>query len=348
MIKYKNKMRWISYGLYAIGCIYVLVSIFHSNLWFDESYSVAIARHSFSEIWQITANDVHPPFYYWLLHLLYLIFDGNIIVYRIFSALGIMMTALLGLTYIKKDFGYKVSFWYIFLIFFTPVVLIYANEIRMYSWSMFFVTLTFIYAYRYGKNFYKKDLILFILLSVVGAYTHYYALIADCVINLMLILRLVKVKSGKQWFDFLIAALLQIVMYIPWGYVLVNQVATVSDGFWISLSLFETPIQILGFQFGGNLDFESLFQFYFAAAVGMSAFVYMTIRFIQLAMQGAKFRSHVALIAVFIYLGVIAVPLCASLFMESPVLYARYLFVASGVWAIGFAYILSKEKGKQS
>ena len=73
-----------------LGIIFVCLGIFHTNIWFDESYSVAIANKGFGQIWQITGNDVHPALYYWLLHIVNMIFGANIIAYRLLSALAIM------------------------------------------------------------------------------------------------------------------------------------------------------------------------------------------------------------------------------------------------------------------
>ena len=42
------------------GIIFLNLSVFHVNLWFDETYSVAMATHSFKEIWNIGGHDVHP------------------------------------------------------------------------------------------------------------------------------------------------------------------------------------------------------------------------------------------------------------------------------------------------
>ena len=71
------------------------------------------------------------------MHILNLIFGENIIVYRLFSAITIALTAILGYTHIRKDFGEKVGFWFSFLTLMLPVSAQYAGEIRMYSllWS---------------------------------------------------------------------------------------------------------------------------------------------------------------------------------------------------------------------
>lgn len=66
--------RWFHLVVLALGSAFVLVGAFHGYIWFDESYSVAIANHSFSEIWRIGSGDVHPVLFYWALHALNLVF----------------------------------------------------------------------------------------------------------------------------------------------------------------------------------------------------------------------------------------------------------------------------------
>lgn len=39
------------------------------NIWWDEGYSVYVARHSLDTLTTLAAADTHPPLYYWLLHL---------------------------------------------------------------------------------------------------------------------------------------------------------------------------------------------------------------------------------------------------------------------------------------
>ena len=48
-------MGTVAIVLIVIGIIFVSLGAFHSNLWFDESYSVGLARHTFREIWSIGA-----------------------------------------------------------------------------------------------------------------------------------------------------------------------------------------------------------------------------------------------------------------------------------------------------
>ncbi|MFR3782676.1 MAG: hypothetical protein ACLTXR_02275 [Clostridia bacterium] len=97
-----KKENLLHIAIILLGTILILIPAFHSNIWFDESYSVAISNHSFSEIWTIGGNDVHPILYYWMLKIINILFGSNIIIYRIFSVLGIVGLGILGFTHIKK------------------------------------------------------------------------------------------------------------------------------------------------------------------------------------------------------------------------------------------------------
>lgn len=119
----KNKTKIIHIIVIILGTIFISLCAFHTSLWFDESYSVAIAKHSFSEIWTITGNDVHPALYYWMLHIIYSIFGNNILIFRLFSVLAVIIAGILGYTHIRKDFGEKVrNIIFIFNIFLTSNV----------------------------------------------------------------------------------------------------------------------------------------------------------------------------------------------------------------------------------
>ena len=80
----KFKTKYLHIAVIILGIIFLSICAFHTTLWFDESYSVAIAKHNFADIWNITGNDVHPPLYYWALHIIFLIFGNNILAFRIF------------------------------------------------------------------------------------------------------------------------------------------------------------------------------------------------------------------------------------------------------------------------
>ena len=147
------KSKKINYKIFYIsiillGTLFILISCFHSNMWFDESYSIAIAKHSFKEIWQIGSHDVHPVLYYIMIRIVMLITNNSIVCVRLFSCVPLILMSILGYSFIRKEFGNKAGLIFTFFSLFFPTVLTYAGEIRMYTWAMLFATMMFVYAYK--------------------------------------------------------------------------------------------------------------------------------------------------------------------------------------------------------
>ena len=336
LLKKENILHII---LIVLGATLILIPAFHTNIWFDESYSVGLMNHSFQEIWTIGGNDVHPILYYWMLKIINIIFGQNIIAYRVFSALGIISLGILGITHIKKDFGKRVGLLFTFFSLFLPVMLNYALEIRMYSWTIFFVTLMAIYLYRFIKQKNLKNLILFGLFSIISCYMHYYALVCAGIINVGLIIYMIikrKEIDKKLLKQFILVEVAQVVLYIPWMFCFIKQLTRVGGGFWITIEFPQIFIDIINFQFKGSLEqtIPTIF------AIGLWGYIiYIIIKDIN-----QKEDIKVGILPIIIYLLVIAAVSIVSL--KSPILYARYLFTITGLIIFAISYFLAKENKK--
>ena len=348
-----KKTKIVHIGIIILGIIFILIPAFHTNIWFDESYSIAIANKSFSEIWTITGHDVHPALYYWMLHIINLIFGSHILIYRLFSELSIVLLGIIGYTHIRKDFGEKTGILFSFFTYFLPIMNTYAQEIRMYSWTCLIVTMMAIYGYRFYKNIKQKEeknklknLCLFGVFSICSCYIHYYALVTAGLINLILLIYLIKNRKDnkKDLRNFLILAVIQIVLYIPWMVFFVVQLKQVGGGYWIQLSLIGTTVDVLSFQFKNQVDsnFMNDAKALAALIVSIALYIYLIIKAYKLKNKGESLKP-VAL-STGIYIGVIVIILLVS--MISPILYARYLLVMTGLYIFTLSFIISKEKNK--
>lgn len=134
--------------LVVVGAVFLLAGAFHGNVWFDESYSVGIANHSFADIWAIGEGDVHPVLVYVALHVLNLLFGQNILAYRLFALAGAVALGVLGRTVVRSDFGASAGLLFTFFALFTPYVTDMSIEIRMYSWAVFAVAACALFAWR--------------------------------------------------------------------------------------------------------------------------------------------------------------------------------------------------------
>lgn len=318
-----------------IGIIFVNLSIFHTNLWFDESYSVGISKHTFIDIWNIGGHDVHPVLYYWILHIIGLITNNSILVYRLFSGLIIAITGILGYTHIRKDFGEKVGLLFSFLIYFSPVTALFANEIRMYALAMLFITILGIYAYRLSKKQKKSYWIIFFISSLASIYTHYYSLMAAGIINLILLFYFIKKKNKKAYITQIILGIIQAVLYLPWLIYFTSQLTTMhNNGFWISIKFPDTLIEILGYQFAGNLNMT------IGLVIGVLIYAYC----IYLIIKTKPKNNIPAILALSVYLLVIIAAGVMSMVLGTHILYYRYLFVVTGLGFFAISFLFSNGK----
>lgn len=244
-------------GLLCAGAVFLLVGAFHGNVWFDESYSVAIAGHSFSEIWRIGSGDVHPVLFYWALHVLYLVFGANVMVYRLFAVAGAVALAALGLTHVRRDFGPRAGVLFTAFSCFAPYMAVISTEIRMYSWAAFAVALCFFSAVRLclavrraGASEVRLSARMAAPLfasSLAAAYLHYFGALAAFAINvLVLAVLLLHARSCRRAIAaFLCGCAVQVAAYLPWLATVAGQVAVVSNTYWANVVFPDTYIELV-------------------------------------------------------------------------------------------------------
>ena len=349
MEKIKEKLKSITLNQWhiaviVIGIIFVSLGAFHSNLWFDESYSVGLARHTFGEIWSIGGHDVHPILYYWMLRIVYLITGGTIMAYRIFSVIPIAIMIILGYTHIRKDFGEKTGFIFSFLSAFLPEMAQYAIEIRMYSWAILAVTILALYAYRLTKEDNTKNWIIFGLSSLASIYLHYYGLMAAGLINVFLLIYLI-VKRRKKGIIFIISfGILQGLAYLPWLVNFATQLSNVSSGYWIGFSFPKTPMELLSSQLAGYVKTSDYTGLLVPTVLALELYAYMIYKTYKYAKAKEDLTSFKW--SVIVYFAVILAAIIITALMKTSILYYRYLFVITGLYIFAVSFILGKEENK--
>ncbi len=350
----KINNKYLHIAIIVIGIIFISLGAFHTNLWFDGSYSVGMANHSFEEIWTIGSHDVHPVLYYWILRIAGTLTGGGILTYRLVSIIPLAILGILGFTHIKKDFGEKVGMIFSFLVFFLPINVVYATEIRMYTWAMLFVTVMGLYAYRILKNGDIKNWSIFAIFSLMSAYTHYYGLMAAGIINAVLfiyfIVKLIKSKENKKEYvhnliKFSIQAIVQIILYIPWLFAFLEQFNSVSNGFWINVNI-GTLLEIFEFQFTGIIQgSENIELILSSVAFGAILLIYIITLARKYKKENGKYDIKPALMAIGVYIAIIVAAGIISI-VKAPILYARYMLNVTGLFMFFMAYIMSKEKNQ--
>ena len=274
--------------LLVAGAAFLLTDAFHGNVWFDESYSVGIANHSFADIWYYSSGDVHPVLIYWALHVLNLVFGQNITIYRLFTVAGAIAMAVLGYTHVRRDAGWATGVLFSFFALFTPYISLMAVEIRMYSWATFAVMLCFIYAMRIigtqlatpptriaqaarGLKCWadtpRRWWIACFASSLACAYLHYFGAMSAFMINVVLLFALgarawrhrkrgphplpeQAVRAGAPLRVLIIGCVVQVALYLPWIVTAVtSQMGVVGGTYWAKIVFPTTYIELATYAF---------------------------------------------------------------------------------------------------
>ena len=107
------KNRLIKYAPYLLLGFSILTFLalvlkrINYPIWFDEGYSAYLIKGNLSEIWGLTAVDVHPPFYYYLLKIWSLAFGTSLISLRMMSVFFGVASIVLLFFLVKHWFGKK-------------------------------------------------------------------------------------------------------------------------------------------------------------------------------------------------------------------------------------------------
>lgn len=190
------------------------------SLWADEGNSVALAGRDLATIAKDAARDIHPPLYYWLLHLWVLAFGRSEVAVRSLSALLgtalVCLTSLLG----RRLFDRRVGLAAAFLSALSPFQVYYSQEARMYILAALLGALSVYFFTRMldsGKTL--LNTLLIILFTALGLYTHHCFFLIMAVENLVYLLWLVVNwgRVGRRELGCWLAIQLAVVaLYLPW------------------------------------------------------------------------------------------------------------------------------------
>lgn len=130
---------WLSTLLCLLGGGLRLLRLEWQPLWWDEGYSVYFATEPLAQMLRLTAQDIHPPLYYALLHLWLVAFgSASPLLLRLFSVL-IGLLSLPVIWWLARVFypaRPRLALWTLLLLAFSPIHIFYSQEVRMYGLEM--------------------------------------------------------------------------------------------------------------------------------------------------------------------------------------------------------------------
>lgn len=257
-ISWRDILGWLLIGVSLVMLGNSIRLCFSKDIWYDELFTIGMIEHSYGDLIRFTARDVHPPFYYcatkFIVDLCKLIYAqaDSIIIAKIVSVMPYFLLLAYALTFLRKRFDVFVSGVFFFCILAMPQMSAYTVEVRMYSLALFFVTAAFIHGHelvcmgssaQMEEKAGKKERFHWTALTFYGlaaAYTQYFACVAVIMVYLYVLISFAichiakKEITGKnnikKWF---ISVGVCIAGYLPWLFVLISQITTVRENYWI-------------------------------------------------------------------------------------------------------------------
>lgn len=316
----------------AAAAVPLLAGAWNPNLWFDECYTVGLLRRPFPEMVRAAAADVHPLLYYLMLRGWAALFGESLVALRLFSALPVLLLALCGGRTVEQEFGRRTGRYFALITLLLPAVMRYGTQLRMYSWAMLFVGVAALAAWRAHRRGKPRDFAALAAFALLAGYTHYFALLAVGVIELLLLLSLRRGRRGLR--AFLLAAAAQVILYLPGLVLFLGQAMQVAQGYWITISYPQVLFESLAVFFwdGANTG-----RFLLRAGLGVLAGAGTLV--LALRRRGAARRA----------LLVIGLVLAAALLVSvvRPIYISRYLLPMAGLVSFALARGLAAVKRRE-
>lgn len=347
----KDIYKYIVIFLYTISFItafFSILTLLNKVIWADEICSLAMIKNNFSDIFYINANDVHPPFYYCMLKIfvdLLLKFNSNfsvIILGKIFSFIPYIISLIIINTKMKKNHGIIAAAILTFFITLMPQLMMNFVELRMYSWGMLFVLMSYIYLYDAIKINTKKSWILFTIFSTLAVYVHFYSCLSMIFMYILTLIYAI-IKNKQLIKKILISGIFVSICYLPWLIVILKHLSKTTSGFWISPITFDNIKEYIKYVVFPTS--ENRILNISLGTMWILSILFIIIKYIKNYWQTTE--KYYASIGILILILIVGCGILVSILLE-PLFVSRYMFFGIGVFWMSIAIMFSKLIEKNS
>ena len=260
---------------------------------------------------------------------------------QIVSLIPIVLLLIVNYYKVRENFGWFVCGLFSFCIVFMPKFMFNSIECRMYSWAMFFLTVSFIYLYNLIKKPNFKNWAIFTILTICSAYTHYFAAIGSIILY-VLFLAYIIFKNRSLLKNYILSVICCIVAYLPWVNVVLSQINNTQD-YWILPIEFKTVVGYLYYVFSPTYVYIIGNQFISPTVLG-TIFILVLLFVLIFSFKGkTNFNEKYAYLGISIVILTCAVGIIIS-FLTHPILHYRYIYPAMGCFWLGICILINKIK----
>jgi uncharacterized membrane protein len=231
-----HRSRWLFLGLLLLAAALRFFDVGARDIWLDEAFSWNQATLSFTDMFASVSRDVHPPLYQLILWLNTRLFGDSAFALRlpsvVFSLIAVALTYRLTTIISSKPAA-------LLAMAFATVStfqLWYAQEARMYALLAMLAVGSMLMLVQLLQQPNRRNTAGYIVLSLLLLYTHIYGAFILIAQNLFYLLLWGWRQTPGQlpWHRWLLLQVLIGLGFLPWFLILLKQISTVQNNFWIA------------------------------------------------------------------------------------------------------------------
>lgn len=312
------------------------------SVWFDEAYSITLAKRPIGELVHLTAIDVHPPVYYLFLHFWGGLFGFGELSLRLSSVIPMFFAIILMAILLKRLFNKPFAGFATLLLCLSPMLIRYGFEIRMYAMATMLAVLATIVLVliEAEKNAKRRHLLQFAYAALValGMLTLYYTIVIWLTHFAYLIWQTVKNKKPILRQEFWLMYILAVLLFTPWLFVAIKQF---TNGALAQISEPMTVNNLLGV-FSFNLLYRPIWQL--DQIFGLLILGFITLFGVLLAKKIKNKQKNTSFL-IFMAAGPLLVEILICLI--KPMYVERYLVYSAPFLITLIAYLVFEARSKQ-
>ena len=337
MYEKRDILGKIFFGVAILVLLYMFISPL-TNMFInvDEYWTYSLVNLPFMQGMIVAVHDVHPPLYYMILYLFTPFGLANLYLSKVVSIIPYILIMVVSATKIREDYGWLTAGLFVFCLGLMTDFFIEFLTIRMYSWGLFFVLMSFIYYKEVITHWDRKSWVLLTLFTLLSAYTQYFFAITCGLIYLLILAEILNNNKDKlKQFGKSVLAL--IILYAPWMIVFVHQIQTQSgepnEGFELVNAIHYLTAFAIKSQ---NFEFEMII-------FKLVAFAFLVLILYLIYQKKDRFAGA----GVFLMYATIAIGIISLMFSFSNTMRIRYLVPVFGIFWLSASILIGKIENKK-
>ncbi len=294
------------------------------SVWFDEAYSILVAKQPLGHLLYLTGVDTHPPLYYLLLKAWASIFGWSELALRSLSVLAMGGAVVFGGLLVRRTFSTKVALTTLPFVVLSPFLLRYGFELRPYALaSLIGIAATYVLVVAMASKAVRTKWLLFGVYSVLvalGMYTLYYTALLWLAHVVWLVWLTYRNKQSLIRASWLVPFAVSVVLFLPW---LATFIGQISNGALAPIAQAMTLDNLMGI-----VSFSFVYQPVWQLSPLLSVvvvFVLMSLSYLvvrSFKLVGAAQRPYLMLLALYVLVPVLVLTLVS---LARPMYVERYL-----------------------